>query len=193
MTLFFRKIDFFFILKKILTVPLYVLLCIEIVCACYFFLFDARQSDHKTDAIVVFTGGQNRVATGIDLFEKKMGTFLYISGLNPETTLNSIFKKLGKLDLNTENIYYDFAKNTEENAKQTANWIRLKGVHSIRLVTERLHMKRALFLLSKEIPDLSITPHPIALPSNVNKNTIDAVIFSLQEFLKFQFEVLNGC
>lgn len=154
---------------------------------------DLRQ---QTDAIVVFTGGANRVKTGAELFHNKMANFLYISGVNQKTTKHMILDKIGFSKLNTERIFIDFAKNTEENVLYVSKWIKENNIKSIYLVTNCYHINRAQLLIANKLPDLKIIPYCVR-ENNKHKNrtkfirSLEDILPELwharYEFLKFQY------
>ncbi|MBP9753341.1 MAG: YdcF family protein, partial [Proteobacteria bacterium] len=125
----------------------------------------------------------------IELFEKNMANCLYISGLNADTSLKNVLKALKKEHLNTACVFYDFAKNTDENAKKTAEWIRKRQIKSVLLVTESLHMKRSLLLLSTESPSIRIIPYPV--DRSFSNNKLNSFLLIFQEFLKFKYEAFH--
>lgn len=134
-----------------------------------------------TQTIVVFSGGENRICTAVDLFKKELSDTLYISGLNPKSNKIQVLKATKCFDVDIEKVFVDFAKNTEENAEQTADWVIKNDIRSIRLVTTRDHMARSLLLLSKKIPTVMIIPHIV-------KKGSDEDTFPMFEFLKYEYQ-----
>jgi len=47
------------------------------------------------------------------------------------------------------------------NALETAQWMRRRGYHSLRLVTSWYHMPRSLVDFRRAMPDVAIIPHPV--------------------------------
>lgn len=116
----------------------------------------------KIDAVVVFTGGANRVTTGLALLEQNISKKLYISGVNPSVTLADILNLDGKNRQNLCCVYLDFeAKSTEANAQKTADWILENKIGSIILVTSDFHMPRALFEFNKKLNNVRVFPHAV--------------------------------
>jgi uncharacterized SAM-binding protein YcdF (DUF218 family) len=155
-----------------------------------FFYIVHEKSDEPTDVIVVFTGGNNRIATALDLFQKKMASKVYISGLHPKTSIHQVLNKLSIKDVDKSSIFFDFAKNTEENSIETAKWVRENGIKSIRLVTSSLHMSRSYLLLSSELTDVKIIPHKVALEEGRENNSY-LWISLLEEFFKFEYTMIK--
>jgi uncharacterized SAM-binding protein YcdF (DUF218 family) len=118
--------------------------------------------DSQTDAIVVLTGGSQRIETGLDLLAAGNAKMLFISGVHaglevPELlrTLNADEKLADKIALGHE------AADTRGNALETAGWMRAQGFHSMRLVTSAYHMPRSLLEFARAMPDISIIPNPV--------------------------------
>ncbi|MDB4831910.1 YdcF family protein [Hyphomicrobiales bacterium] len=117
----------------------------------------------SVDAIVVFSGGSNRIENAVELLEKKLAKKLFISGVNPKTTKNDILIK----DIGNEKLFkccIDLGKNainTFENATETAEWVDKNKFDSVILVTSNYHIKRSLIILKKINPNANFIPYPI--------------------------------
>jgi len=117
-----------------------------------------------TDAVVVLTGGSERVATGIELLKSGHGKKLFISGVHKKLSLENSFKSMAIPDslsscciaLGTK------ANSTAGNVEETRDWLKAEGFTSIRLVTANYHMPRSLLLFHDAMPDIAIVPHPVA-------------------------------
>lgn len=138
--------------------------------------------DTVTEAIVVFTGGENRIEEAVRLLESNRAPRLYISGLNEKTTKVDVLKKAHYQGDSTR-IDVDYAKNTTENVVLTAHFLINHNIHSIRLVTNSYHMPRALIKLSKMVPHVRIVPQ-IVKSKYFDKQSPTFPIF---EFLKFEY------
>lgn len=126
----------------------------------------------KRDAIVVLTGGSNRLDTGFDLLEKGAGGKLFISGVYRGTEIKMLLKHWrdepqSSLDCCVV-LGFD-ADNTAGNAVETVAWLRKENYTSLYLVTANYHLKRALLEFSRIAPDLDITPFPVA-PDHLDLN-----------------------
>jgi uncharacterized SAM-binding protein YcdF (DUF218 family) len=128
---------------------------------------DAAVTDKNpqaVDAIVVLTGGSERVSTGVDLLNAGKGKKLFISGVHPGLSLDRV--------LGNQSVAGDLrgccivlghvAESTQGNAEETQNWLALEDYHSLRLVTANYHMPRSLLLFRAAMPEVTIVPHPIA-------------------------------
>lgn len=124
------------------------------------------QPHTKTDAIVVLTGGQRRIQTGLSLFSSGLSGNLFITGVHHAVNKDDI-TKISDCCI----ILGHKATTTLENAYETKEWIKQKNVQSIRLVTSAYHMKRALLEFNHAIPNVEIIPHPIQENGNQFLNT----------------------
>lgn len=125
----------------------------------------------KTDAIIVLTGGRNRISEGIKLLNDNLADRLFISGVPEEISIKQI-ESQAKIKANDENKIElgRKAKNTIENAIETEEWIRKNNIKSIRLVTSSYHVPRSMqeFIIYVTMEnDLKVVLNPIYSP-NVN-------------------------
>jgi uncharacterized SAM-binding protein YcdF (DUF218 family) len=119
----------------------------------------------KLDAIVVLTGGSNRLDTGFDLMEKGFGKKLFISGVYRGTEIRKLLKHWKdepQSSLDCCVVLGFEADNTAGNAVETVDWLRKENFHSVYLVTANYHIKRALMEFRRIAPDLDIAPFPVA-------------------------------
>ncbi|MGN1063395.1 MAG: YdcF family protein [Alphaproteobacteria bacterium] len=116
--------------------------------------------DTPTQAIVVLTGGTDRIETAVELLKKRTADYLLISGVNKKVSGPDLLRTV-PTDL-TEKITLGYwAENTRENALETTVWIKDKNITSILLVTSFYHMPRSIFELKKSAPFLKIIPYPV--------------------------------
>lgn len=160
----------------------------------------------KTDAIVVLTGGQGRVKTGLFLLKQGVAQKLFISGVQKGVTQYDIVSKSLKSqdlikELNEVSESLDLghtAENTRGNAREVATWVKnqtsLNRHHSshplksIRLVTSTYHMPRSLLELHQILPDLTIIPHPIFSETFKKEewwHNRDALSLAFSEYIKY--------
>ncbi|MBN35002.1 MAG: hypothetical protein CMM46_09535 [Rhodospirillaceae bacterium] len=125
-----------------------------------------------TDAIVVLTGGSERLPVGLALLENGLGERLFVSGVYSGVDVATI------LDLNDQapttlacciDLGHD-ADHTVGNARETAAWMATGGRMSLRLVTANYHMPRSLDLFRRVMPGITIVPHPV-FPDSVRIET----------------------
>ncbi len=117
----------------------------------------------KTDAIVVLTGGEKRVDTGLDLLAEKKADYLFISGVNAKVKPSELVALWGKdgSELLDKIVLGYTADNTAANAIESQEWVRKNNIKSIRLVTANYHMTRSILNFKKALPDVSIYKHPV--------------------------------
>lgn len=130
-----------------------------------------------TQAVVVLTGGRERLKTGFRLLCSKHSDVIFISGVHPEETLKSLLKTfdtsgivcIQDRDKLASATYLGYAaKNTKENAQETATWLKQVPVTSFRLVTAAYHMPRSLLEFNHLLPQITIIPHPV-FPNGFNR------------------------
>ncbi|MCA3280997.1 MAG: YdcF family protein [Roseomonas sp.] len=115
------------------------------------------------DAIVVLTGGTERVETGFRLLEEAAAPRLFVSGVHPDSRLADLArgagvdpaKLAGRVELGHA------AASTRGNAVEIAAWAKQRNVASIRLVTAGYHMPRARTELRRAMPGLQVQAHPV--------------------------------
>lgn len=120
-------------------------------------------SETKTDAIVVLTGGSLRVQSGLALLASGKAKKLFISGVYHSTDVAALLhvSRQSPEHIACCIVLGHEADNTLGNAQETAQWMRSEGFHSLRLVTASYHMPRSLFDFSRAMPDVRIIPNPV--------------------------------
>jgi uncharacterized SAM-binding protein YcdF (DUF218 family) len=117
----------------------------------------------STDAIVVLTGGSDRLKQGLTLLTDKKAKKLFVSGVyrgNDVRRLLKVQQHNPAEVLCCINLGYA-ATSTAGNAIETASWIKEQGYGSIRLVTASYHMPRSLMEFRHIMPSIKIIPHPV--------------------------------
>lgn len=124
----------------------------------------------QTDAVVVLTGGNHRIATGLELFAQENAPYLFITGVNKATTKQDILSvhKGKKLPECCVELGYD-ATTTYENAFETKAWLAGKEISKIRLVTSPYHMPRTALEFSHVLKGIDILKHPVEKPDHSPK------------------------
>lgn len=128
--------------------------------------------DRQTDAIIVLTGGSNRLKEGVDLLINNFAGRLFISGVGKGVTFSDLFQNLGfskkdgdylaQVEELKSRIEYGYeARNTKGNAKEVVEWVKNKNYRSIRLVTSNYHMVRSVMEIRSLMPELEIIEHTI--------------------------------
>lgn len=108
----------------------------------------------KTDGVIVLTGGEGRVARGLEALRKGWSPRLLVSGVDREVKPREFVAVYGIapsqmaccVTLGFESV------DTRSNAREAARWIAAGKLKSVRLVTTDWHMRRAAFELARVIP-----------------------------------------
>ncbi|WP_374649995.1 YdcF family protein [Dongia sp.] len=136
-----------------------------------------KDTDTKTDAIVVLTGGGDRLAEGFRQLDAGLSPRMLITGVAQGITLQQVVdgmssdKSVIPSPANLAccvTLGYE-AGNTVGNAVETAMWVRDNKVNSVRLVTANYHMKRSQLEFHRALPGIAIIPHPV-FPREVQDN-----------------------
>ena len=128
-------------------------------------MIDAREpaTTPRTDAIVVVTGGAQRVGDAMGLLGAERGRRLLISGVNEKTGR----EELAKLNPATRDLLaccvdLDYrARNTIGNAIETRRWVRRHDFRSLLVVTSNYHMPRTLAEFAHAMPGVELVAHPV--------------------------------
>lgn len=101
----------------------------------------------QADAIVVLTGGPERIAEAVRLLQARHASRLLISGVNEQTDKDDLIRTVPALSqyMGCCVAIDHNASNTRENAEQTLAWARQNQITSLILVTSHAHLPRALF------------------------------------------------
>ncbi|MHA1536154.1 MAG: YdcF family protein [Alphaproteobacteria bacterium] len=150
-----------------------------------------------TEAIVVLTGGAERLAEGGRLLRSASAGWLFVSGVNIGVAKPTVLRIAGitKPRLIGSVVLGYQARNTRQNARETARWLRKKGFTSIRLVTANYHMRRAMLEFRRVLPKARIVSHPV-FPKPVNPGpwwqNMTAISVVAGEYNKFLVALLGG-
>ena len=130
----------------------------------------ADQTTH-TDAIVVLTGGSERLSTGMVLLEEGLAERMFVSGVHRGVEVPEILKaaRTRRPELAGAVVLGHAADDTVGNATETAQWVEREHVTSLRLVTGAYHMPRSLVEFRRAMPGAVIVPHPV-FPDSVKSH-----------------------
>lgn len=120
-------------------------------------------ADPSADAIVVLTGGSQRIDQAVSLLESGAGARLLISGVHPATSGNQIRRMTQaseKLFTCCVDIGHE-ALDTIGNANETVHWIKERGYKRILVVTNNYHMPRSLYELQRLDPQTEFIAYPV--------------------------------
>jgi len=124
---------------------------------------EVEDRDTVTDAIVVLTGGSDRLSSGLALLEAGKGRKLLVSGVHRSVDLADLLRRahLPAGEPASRVVLGHAADDTVGNAVETAAWMEAEGFASLRLVTAAYHMKRARLEFRRAMPRAVIVPHPV--------------------------------
>ncbi|WP_298371872.1 YdcF family protein [Azospirillum sp.] len=125
------------------------------------------QAQRGTDAIVVLTGGSNRLSVGLELLAAGRARKLFVSGVYDGVDVQELLRLSRRAPKEMEcciALGYS-ADSTIGNAYETADWMRDQGFRSLRVVTANYHMRRSLLELWMAMPDVELVPHPVVAPT----------------------------
>ncbi len=117
----------------------------------------------QSDAIVVLTGGNYRIQTGIDALLSGKAPQLFISGVHKSVSKQEIvevWEGVNDLASCCVTIGHE-ATTTFENAIEVKSWLKNKNYRSIYLITSTYHMNRALMELRYALPDIEIIRYEV--------------------------------
>jgi len=118
----------------------------------------------KVDAIVVLTGGSQRIDSGLRMLVEGKGKEVFVSGVPPKIDRAQILRLSPAIPawVHDHVSLGHAAGNTVGNARETADWLATRHAHSIRLVTADYHIRRSLIEFRRMLPpDIRIIPDPI--------------------------------
>ncbi len=124
---------------------------------------ERREPAYAADGITVLTGGVSRIDEAIKLLAGRKAKRVLITGVNRGTTKEQL-KRLASqgdqyfaccVDIDKE------ARNTIDNATETAQWVALHRYGSIIVVTSNYHMPRALAELARAMPGVTLIPYAV--------------------------------
>ncbi len=124
---------------------------------------EVGDTDTLTDAIVVLTGGSQRLDTGFRLLADNKASRVFVSGVFRGVDTDQLLKAMpdasSELACCIETGHG--AANTAGNAAETAAWMRRHGYSTLRLVTGSYHMPRSLLEFRFVLPEAKVIPHPV--------------------------------
>jgi len=117
-----------------------------------------------TDAIVVPTGGAERIEAGLRLLQAGKAKKMLITGVHKGTSAEMLQQLRGQyapqlfaccVELGTA------AEDTAGNAAETAAWARKEGYKSLRLVTAAYHLPRSMVEFRRFMPGIELVGQPV--------------------------------
>lgn len=109
----------------------------------------------KSDAVVVYTGGEGRIARGLEALDKGWARQLLVSGVDKDVRLGEFAAEYEVPAVTmTCCVTLDFASyDTRSNALEASRWLAKNEFRSVRLITSDWHMRRAAFELEQAKSD----------------------------------------
>ena len=109
----------------------------------------------ETDAVIVLTGGQGRIARGLEVIDSGQAKEMFVSGVDPEVKPGEFAEefKVARRTMECCVTLGYLAVDTRSNAGEVAQWMADKEFTSARLVTTNWHMARAYSEVTGSLPD----------------------------------------
>ena len=116
---------------------------------------------NNPNAIIVLTGGKNRIKTGLSLLSKNLSKKLFITGVHPDTKLQDIKTIWANKNLPCCITLGHEATTTIQNTQEVKKWLAPYKYKNLLLVTSDYHMPRALLEFKHAMPDVIFIPHSV--------------------------------
>jgi uncharacterized SAM-binding protein YcdF (DUF218 family) len=144
------------------------LLCLAAVSGFFVFAWSIDQDEHlptrRAEAMIVLTGGKDRIPDAVTLLAEGYANRLLISGVNQGITRSEVAQLTPKFRTLVEccvELGYE-ARNTIGNAEEARRWFSGNRLHGpLLVVTSNYHMPRALAELSAVLPGVELIPAPV--------------------------------
>ena len=120
----------------------------------------------QTDVVVVPTGGEGRIARGLEVLRRGWAKRMLVSGVDPEVKPGEFaahYKVEPRLMACCVTLGFE-SVDTRSNAREIARWLTATKARSARLVTTDWHIRRTAFELSRVAPE-DVTVIEDAVPS----------------------------
>ncbi len=129
---------------------------------------------NTADAIIVLTGGNNRLEYGLELLANNAADTLFVSGVGTNVGVDDILRQVPnniRSKISAKQIIIGGkAENTIGNAQEVQEWLEkpINGSEykKIILVTSSYHMPRSVLEFSSLMPELSIITAPVITNDN---------------------------
>ncbi|HEY6335433.1 MAG TPA: YdcF family protein [Alphaproteobacteria bacterium] len=119
--------------------------------------------DSVTDAIVVLTGGSERLDAGLALLAQGKARKLFVSGVYHGVDVEELLRTAHDAPANLECciVLGYAADSTLGNAAETEKWMDAEHYRSLRIVTAAYHMPRSLLEFRRAMPQVRLIPNPV--------------------------------
>lgn len=153
--------------------------------AYYLYYIESYQTNDRsqTDAIVLYTGGSQRINIGVNLLKARYAPLLFIAGVESPQQLKNFFSEH---NVRQEQVIYATHNDIKkDSAHEIVEFILMYNLVSIRLVAASYSMPRVLAEIRELLPkNITIIPHP----SFSNRRQY-RLLFS--EYNKFLISMIN--
>ena len=151
----------------------------------------------KADAIVVLTGGSQRLVQAVDLLQAGAAGRLLVSGVHPTTSSTQIRKMTrGSEALFTCCVDIGHkALDTIGNAYEAVSWIKSHNYKRVLIVTNNYHMPRSLYELRLLDPNTEFIAYPVVNSDLKDRNWLSntqALRMMFGEYLKLSYAVVRN-
>ena len=137
------------------------------------------------DAIVVLTGGADRIEKALHLLADGRAPRLLVSGVARRADLGDVARRVPLDEDQVGRVTLDhIAQSTLGNAAETASWARTHDVKRLIVVTAGYHMPRALLELRHALPEVELHPVPVLSPALRGKPPATTIRMLASEFDK---------
>ena len=145
----------------------------------------------KAEAIIVLTGGADRVADGLKVLSEGHAERLLISGVSAGTNASDMTKNFPQyrdvIECCVELGYK--AQNTVGNAEEALAFTKRHGLHkALIIVTSNYHMPRTLLETKASLGSIELIPYPV-IPERLKGrfwwNSLDMSRLIFVEYIKF--------
>ena len=119
----------------------------------------------KTDAVVVPTGGEGRIARGLEALHRGWANRMLVSGVDREVKPREFaahYRVAPALMACCVTLGFE-SVDTRSNAQEIATWLTRTKARSVRLITTDWHMRRIAFELGRVLPEgVTVTEDAVA-------------------------------
>lgn len=151
-------------------------------------VWQESEAPKAADAIVVLTGGVDRIEAALRLLAEGRAPLLLVSGVAAKADLADLGRRApldaehaGRVTLGR------VAQSTAGNAAETALWSRAHGAKRLIVVTAGYHMPRALLELHRALPDVQLLPAPVQSPALRDATRVRTLAVEYDKLLAVRF------
>jgi len=147
-----------------------------------------HEAPRAADAIVVLTGGVDRIEAALRLLAEGRAPLLLVSGVAGGTDLANLNRRV-PLDAEQASrvTLGRIAHSTAGNAAETALWSQAHSIRRLIVVTAGYHMPRALLELRDALPDVQLLPAPVQSPAVRDATRVRTLAAEYDKLLAVQF------